>query len=122
MVPHWFILYRGRPPEGGHGVLALELLFQLLKEDALRHLSRDLLILQNLIECPANDFVAFARSGFQPPAVDDLDSPASIFYEMPRLQRLCDQCHTRSAQSQHIGQPFLAERDDVILTLLTQKQ
>ena len=31
MVPHWLILYRGRPPEGGHGVLAVELLFQLLK-------------------------------------------------------------------------------------------
>ena len=64
--------------------------FRSSKNDALRHLSRDLLILQNLIECPANDFVAFARSSFQPPAVDDLDSPASIFYEMPRLQRLCD--------------------------------
>src|SRR4030081_2912657 len=45
-----------------------------------RHLSRDLLVLQKLIECPANDFVAFARSGFQPLVVDDLDSPASITY------------------------------------------
>src|SRR6267378_7369295 len=29
-------------------------------------------VLQELIECPANDLVAFARSGFQPLAVDDL--------------------------------------------------
>jgi hypothetical protein len=50
-------------------------------------------VLQELIECPANDFVAFARSGFQPLAVDDLDSPASIPYEVPRLQRLCSHCH-----------------------------
>src|SRR4249919_1306636 len=77
--------------------------FSSSKDDALRHLSRDLLILQNLIECPANDFVAFARRCFQPPAVDDLDSPALIFYEVLRLQRLCDQCYARSAQSQHIG-------------------
>jgi hypothetical protein len=55
------------------------------------HLSRDLLVLQEMIECPANDFVAFARSGFQPLAVDDLDSSASIPYEAPRLQRLCGQ-------------------------------
>jgi hypothetical protein len=76
---------------------------QRLKNDTLRHLSRGLLVLQNLIECPANDVVAFARRCFQPPAVDDLDSPASIFYEVLRLQRPCDQCYARSAQSQHIG-------------------
>jgi len=65
---------------------------------SLGHLSLDLLVLQKMFECPANDFVAFARSGFQPRAVDDLDSPASITYEAPRLQRLCGQCHARSAQ------------------------
>src|SRR3982074_3773981 len=74
---------------------------QRLKYDTLRHLSRDLLVLQNLIECPANDVVAFARRCFQPPAVDDLDSPASIFYEVLRLQRLGDQCYDRSATSPH---------------------
>ena len=42
---------------------------------------------KKLIECPANDFVAFARRGFQPLAVDDLDSSALIPYEVPRLQR-----------------------------------
>jgi hypothetical protein len=41
-----------------------------------------------MIECLANDLVAFARSGFQPLALDDLDSSASITYEAPRLQRL----------------------------------
>jgi hypothetical protein len=83
-----------------------------------QRLSRDLLVLQKLIECPANDLVAFARSGCQPLAVDDLDSSASIAYEAPRLQRLCGQCHARSAQPKHIGQPFLAERDGVVLALL----
>src|SRR5215469_3429167 len=63
-----------------------------------RHLSRDLLVLQKLIECPANNFVAFACSRFQPLAVDDLDSSASIAYEALRLQRLCGHCHARSAQ------------------------
>ena len=79
-------------------------------------------MLQKLIECPANDFVAFARSGFQPLAVNDLDSSASITYEAPRLKRLCGQCHARAAQPQHFGQPFLAERDGVVLALLTQNQ
>ena len=68
------------------------------ERDSPGHLSRGLLVLQKMIECPANDFVAFARSGFQPLAVDDLDSSASIAYEAPRSKRLCGQCHARAAQ------------------------
>ena len=67
-----FIIYRGRPPEGGERRSGRRTAFS-APQRMLRHLSHDLLILQNLIECPANDFVAFARSGFQPPAVDDLE-------------------------------------------------
>src|SRR5262245_45077054 len=87
-----------------------------------QRLSHDLLVLQKLIERSANDVVAFARSDLQPLAINDLDSSASIAYEAPRLQRLGGQCHARSAQSQHFGQPLLAERDGVVLTLLTQNQ
>jgi hypothetical protein len=65
---------------------------------SVQRLSRDLLVLQKMIECLANDLVAFARRGFQPLAVDDLDSSALIPYEVPRLQRLCDHCHARAAQ------------------------
>ena len=55
-------------------------------------------------------------------AVDDLNSPASVPYEAPRLQRLCGQSHGRSLQCQHMGQLFLAEPDSVLLGLLAQKQ
>ena len=73
------------------------------REDAAPSLlSRDLLVLQNLIKCPANDFVAFARRCFQPLRLTISIRPR-LFYEVLRLQRLCDQCYARSAQSQHIG-------------------
>src|SRR5919204_1773224 len=55
------------------------------------------LMLQKLVESSAHDLVAFARGGFEPLAVDDLDSSASIADEAPRLQLLGGRCHARAA-------------------------
>ena len=84
------------PPGGGHKSYAGRVTSHDFSGKPKR--SFDLLVLQKLIECPANDVVAFARSGFQPLAADDLDASASIAYQAPRLQRLCSHCHAGSAQ------------------------
>jgi hypothetical protein len=45
-------------------------------------------VLQKLIESSADDLVAFARGGFEPLAVDDLDSSATIADEALRKRTL----------------------------------